>query len=194
MRSYCHILFCCKARTCDVFDIKYFILVWKDIFVYLNRSYQAIIAEICSEIQKVWWRYVSSLHDTLFLLKAFVVNHLKTLADSTKPTNDLIPLGAYSHLQTLRWPHLAYIHTVKCRYDIIYGTAITVAESESDFRITSDTPYLTLIGDKMILGENWLHYNSSALYMGLVLYTLFEQSQYHYQQWPSEDIWLPGPL
>ena len=32
-------------------------------------------------------------------------------------------------------------------HDIIYNTTITVAESESDIRITTDTPYLTLTGE-----------------------------------------------
>ena len=31
--------------------------------------------------------------------------------------------------------------------DITYGTAITAAEIESDFRITTDTPYLALTGE-----------------------------------------------
>ena len=35
--------------------------------------------------------------------------------------------------------------------DITYNTAITVAESESDFRITTDTPYLALKG-KLLCG------------------------------------------
>ena len=32
-------------------------------------------------------------------------------------------------------------------HSIIYDTAITVAESESDIRITTDTPYLALTGE-----------------------------------------------
>ena len=44
-----------------------------------------------------------------------------------------------------------------------------VAESESDIRITRDTPYLTLISKLWgiyceDLGENWLHYNGTTLY------------------------------
>ena len=31
-------------------------------------------------------------------------------------------------------------------YDATYGTVKTVAESEKDFRITTDTPYLALTG------------------------------------------------
>ena len=37
-------------------------------------------------------------------------------------------------------------------HDTTYGTVITVAESESDFRITTDTPYLALTG--MLWGVN----------------------------------------
>ena len=54
--------------------------------------------------------------------------------------------------------------------DITYESAITVAGSESDFRITTDTPYLTFMGELggvncEDLGENWLHYNSGVLYL-----------------------------
>ena len=43
---------------------------------------------------------------------------------------------------------------------IAYGTAMTVAESEPDFRIISDTPFLALLGELwgvycVDLGENW---------------------------------------
>ena len=46
---------------------------------------------------------------------------------------------------------------------------MTVAESESDFRIIIDTPYLALTGELWgvyceDLGENWPRYNGTALY------------------------------
>ena len=58
-------------------------------------------------------------------------------------------------------------------HDIAYGTAITVAESESDFRITTDmtdTPYLALMGEQWGVfcedfGENWPHYKNTAMYL-----------------------------
>ena len=54
-------------------------------------------------------------------------------------------------------------------HNIKYSTAITVAESESNLRITTDTPYLTIKGELWVVdceefGENWLHYNGTALY------------------------------
>ena len=54
-------------------------------------------------------------------------------------------------------------------YDITYDTVITVAESQSDIRITTDTPYLALTGELWgvyceDLGENWPRYNGTALY------------------------------
>ena len=57
-------------------------------------------------------------------------------------------------------------------HDITYDTAITVAESESDIRITTDTQYLVLTGELWDvycedLGENWPRYNSTTLYMFL---------------------------
>ena len=53
-------------------------------------------------------------------------------------------------------------------HDITYGIAITVAESELDFRITTNTPYLALRAERLGVfcedfGENWQHYNSTAL-------------------------------
>ena len=55
-------------------------------------------------------------------------------------------------------------------HDITYDTAITVAESESDIIITTDTPYLALTGELWDaycedFGENWPRYNGTALYM-----------------------------
>ena len=64
---------------------------------------------------------------------------------------------------------------------ITYGTSITVAERESDFRISTDTSYLALMGKLAMyiyltltgelrvvycddFGENWLRYNGSTLY------------------------------
>ena len=53
--------------------------------------------------------------------------------------------------------------------NITYNTAITVAESESDFKITTDTPYLTLTGELWgvcceDLGENWQRYRHHETY------------------------------
>ena len=68
---------------------------------------------------------------------------------------------------------MIYIYSVKCRYNavqfITYGATTTVAESESDFRITIDTPYLALTGKLWDVycedfGENWRRYNGTALY------------------------------
>ena len=47
-------------------------------------------------------------------------------------------------------------------HDIAYDIAITVAESESDIRITTDTPYLALMGKLWTVycegvGDNWPH-------------------------------------
>ena len=60
--------------------------------------------------------------------------------------------------------------TVECLYNEIQFiiTVITVAESESEFRITTDTPYLTLMGELWgvyceDLGKNWPRYNGTAL-------------------------------
>ena len=46
---------------------------------------------------------------------------------------------------------------------------MTSAEHESDLKLTTDTPYLTLTGELWgvcceEIGENWLHYNGTALY------------------------------
>ena len=46
---------------------------------------------------------------------------------------------------------------------------ITVLETESDIRITTDTPYLALTGELRGVyfkdfGENWPRYNGTALY------------------------------
>ena len=54
--------------------------------------------------------------------------------------------------------------------DITQGAAMTVAENESDFNITRDTPYLTLTRELWgvccdDLGANWPRYNGTALYM-----------------------------
>ena len=52
-------------------------------------------------------------------------------------------------------------------YDITYDTVITVAESESDIRITTDTPHLALTGELWDVycedfGVNWWRYNGTA--------------------------------
>ena len=52
----------------------------------------------------------------------------------------------------------------------LFDTAITVAESESDIRITRDTPYLALTDELWgvcceDLGENRPRYNGTAWYM-----------------------------
>ena len=57
--------------------------------------------------------------------------------------------------------------------DIIYSTALTAAEHQSDFELTTDTPYLTLTGELWgvtceDLGENWLCYNSTTLSAELI--------------------------
>ena len=45
---------------------------------------------------------------------------------------------------------------------------MTAAEHESDFKLTTDTPYLALTGELWSvfcedIGENWLRYNGIAL-------------------------------
>ena len=35
-------------------------------------------------------------------------------------------------------------------HDITYGTAMTVAEFRSDFKVTTDTPYLVLTGEVLL--------------------------------------------
>ena len=54
-------------------------------------------------------------------------------------------------------------------HDIIYSTVVT-AEFKSDFKLTTDTPYLALTGELWgvyceDLWENWLRYNGTALYL-----------------------------
>ena len=54
-------------------------------------------------------------------------------------------------------------------HDITYGTATTVAESESDFIIKIDTLHLAFTGELWSVyceehGENWLRFNGTALY------------------------------
>ena len=55
-------------------------------------------------------------------------------------------------------------------HDITYNTAITVTESESNTRITTDTPYLAPTGELWGVhcedfGENWPCYDSTVLYI-----------------------------
>ena len=50
---------------------------------------------------------------------------------------------------------------------------MTGSEYLSDFKLTKDTPYLTLIGELRgvfyeYLQENWPHYNGTALYIILM--------------------------
>ena len=57
---------------------------------------------------------------------------------------------------------------VKHRSDT-YRTAMTVAKHRSDIKLTTYTPYLTLMGELwgvccMEIGENWLHYKDTTLY------------------------------
>ena len=66
-----------------------------------------------------------------------------------------------------------------------------MAESESDIRITTDTPYLALTDELWSVyfenfGENWLRYNGTARYLGHTLplcilktWNLFNKKQIH---------------
>ena len=62
-------------------------------------------------------------------------------------------------------------YTVKCRYNAVQFITIlytALQECVSDFRITKDTPYHSLMGDLWgvfcaDLGENWPHYNGTLL-------------------------------
>ena len=52
-----------------------------------------------------------------------------------------------------------------------------MAEIESDFRITTDTPYLALMGERWgvyceDLGENWARYNSTVYWGTLMIYSV----------------------
>ena len=74
--------------------------------------------------------------------------------------------------------------TVECHYNavpfhhgITYGTAITVADRISDLNLTIDIPHLALMGK--VWGvcwenylENWLRYNSTAVYWGMEIHVL----------------------
>ena len=65
---------------------------------------------------------------------------------------------------------LVLLHCGLIYHDITCDTAITVAESESDIKITTDTPYLALTGELLgvyyeDLGDNWPRYNSTTLYL-----------------------------
>ena len=55
-------------------------------------------------------------------------------------------------------------------HDITYGTATTAAESESDYRITTLTPYLGKLWGVCCeeFGENWPCCNGTVLYFELV--------------------------
>ena len=67
-------------------------------------------------------------------------------------------------------------HTVECRYNtgpiyhnITYDNAMTGAECVSDFNLTTDTPYLALMGEIWdvyceAFGDNWPCYNDTKLY------------------------------
>ena len=53
-------------------------------------------------------------------------------------------------------------------YDIAQDTVMIVSEHKSDFNFTSDTSYLTFLGNLWgvyyeDLWENWLQYNSTTL-------------------------------
>ena len=51
-----------------------------------------------------------------------------------------------------------------------HNIALTAAEFKSKFELIKDTPYLALVGEPWgvcheYFGENWLHYNCTALYL-----------------------------
>ena len=62
-------------------------------------------------------------------------------------------------------------------HDITYGTSMTVAKPRSDFKLTTDTPYLAITGElwgfccKDMRG-NWPRYNGTALYFASALQNL----------------------
>ena len=63
-------------------------------------------------------------------------------------------------------------------HDFANDTAITVAVSESDIRIATDIPYLTLTDE--LLGVYWPHYNSIALYQETVNSSPPRQNDCHF--------------
>ena len=72
------------------------------------------------------------------------------------------------------WPHeLCSLGT--------YGTSMTATGCKSDFKLTTDTPYLAFMAELWGVfyenfEENWLHYKSTALYNGdfIVLWHIYE--------------------
>ena len=63
---------------------------------------------------------------------------------------------------------LSAIMTRPIYQDITYGTALAATKHKSDFKLTTDTSYLTLKGELWGVcyenfEENWLWYNSTAL-------------------------------
>ena len=71
-----------------------------------------------------------------------------------------LQLNKYSEMPLWRGP---------IYHDITYSTAITVAESKSDFLTPTDTPYLSLMGELWGVydedfEENRLHYSGTTLY------------------------------
>ena len=94
-------------------------------------------------------------------------------------------------------------NTVKCRYDLwwwcgpiyrdfTHSTAMTAAEHESDLKLTTDTPYLTLTHELWDvcceeIAENRPHYNGTALYWGLVKMASHLANNPWEKNWP---LWL----
>ena len=89
-----------------------------------------------------------------------------TLRKHYKAENMCIIFGTYCF--SLIWL-ISSSSVITIYHNITHGTVITVAESESDFRIITDTPQLALTGELWgiyceDLGENWPRYNGTALY------------------------------
>ena len=67
------------------------------------------------------------------------------------------------------------MYTVECRYNavqfilyIIYSYTMAAVEYKPDFELTEDTPYLTLMGELLVMccedfGENLSRYNGTDL-------------------------------
>ena len=70
-----------------------------------------------------------------------------------------------------------------------------MAKSESDIRITTDTPYLALTGELWgvyceDLGENWSRYNGTALYYAVPVWSV----DHIMMSWHGNALRITGPL
>ena len=131
------------------------------------------VGEICSKIdtyintlkpEQNGWNFANTISKCIFL-KWKLLNYWINWS-----------LHPHRRILTILYGRMIYVTSVQWSlqrgpifHDITYSTAMTVADHRPNFKLTTDIPYLTLMGELWgiyckDIRENWSRYDGTALY------------------------------